>query len=68
MVAQALDIGVNRSFLEKMKYFERKALESIGEKTKKCDAEQKEKCAIEFGEHLDWACKNCEIRNPKSEI
>ena len=25
-----------------------------------CDAAQKERCTIEYGEHLEWTCKNCE--------
>ena len=65
ITAQALEIEVNRSFLEKLKYFERKVVEIMGEKTKPCDAAQKEKCTVEFGEHLKWACDNCKGKNGK---
>jgi len=31
-----------------------------GEKEQGCNQSQKERCRLEFGDFLDWACKKCE--------
>lgn len=30
-----------------------------------CDKKQKAKCKLEFGKHIEWACKNCELATDK---
>ena len=30
-----------------------------------CDKEEREKCRVQFGENLDWACANCNKRKEK---
>lgn len=32
-----------------------------------CDAQEKQKCRIEFGDNLGWACENCR-KNKAAEI
>lgn len=62
-MADRLGIPTGTSFFEKLRVYEREALKIIaGEKDKSggCDEKQKEKCRVQHGEWMDWACKNCE--------
>ena len=68
ITAQALDVCVDRVFLEKLRYFEDHALQIVGtrrsassKQTQRCDPAQRERCAVEFGDHLKWACDNCKL-------
>ena len=61
----AKDIGIPRpaKFYEKLKIFEDEALKIFNKKDSKlCTHEKKEKCKIEFGDFLDWACSQCETK------
>lgn len=62
-IAQALGIETDCNFFEKIHLLEAEILNLVGTRSavsqQKCDKAQKEKCSIEFGEHLGWACKNC---------
>lgn len=55
------DIGMKRTerFYERLSIFEAEVMKFI-QGDSRCDANQKEKCKIEFGEFLEWSCKNCE--------
>lgn len=61
-MADRLGIMTGPSFFEKLRVYEREALNIIAGKKGKsgCDEKQKEKCRIQHGEWMDWACKNCE--------
>lgn len=72
LIAQALDVETDYNFFEKIRILEAEILRIIAPDPSAgsgaCNKEQKEKCKVEFGEYLEWACKNCETQNPKSEI
>ncbi|QII11249.1 hypothetical protein KsCSTR_18700 [Candidatus Kuenenia stuttgartiensis] len=70
-IADRLGVMVDFAFLEKLRIFERAALDEImspagggegGGKKQKCTKAQRERCEDEFGEHLQWACSKCEQR------
>ena len=61
----AIDIEIPRTeeLYEKLKIFEDEALKIFNKKDSKiCAYENKERCKIEFGEFLDWACAQCEAK------
>lgn len=58
--ARELGIAIDWAFLIKLNAFESTLIKLVNEdKKNKCDENQKEKCQLEFGEHLAWACANC---------
>lgn len=59
--ADALKIPIDWAFMAKLKAYEMEFLRGT-QKTSRCDAAQREKCRQEFGAHLDWACRNCEMK------
>ena len=61
-IAKSLNIETDRIFFEKISVYEREALKILRNKEDICDEEQKKKCKTEFGEYLEWSCKNCEKR------
>jgi len=58
--AKALRIPVDWAFMAKVKAFETEFLRGL-HNTSRCDAAQRAKCEAEFGAHLEWACRNCEM-------
>lgn len=65
-IANALEIKTDRTFLGKVRIFENAALENLkqqaGQAALLCNEAQKERCTIEHGEYLAWACENCKSK------
>lgn len=66
-IAQSLEIKCDRNLLEKIRTYERAVLENLKStagqaNTLICDEAQKERCKIEHGEYLEWACNNCKAK------
>jgi len=59
LIALARGIAFDGDFFRKIKIFETEALECLT-KRKNCTEEDKKKCRIQYGEYLEWACKQCE--------
>lgn len=73
LVEIARGYGVQRTprFFELVKVYEEEALKTIREKVKgaesakECSEAEKRMCMEQFGEHFEWACKNCEKKREK---
>ncbi len=61
--ARELEIKTDWLFFAKVKAFEVGALKHTGGDTG-CTEKKKTACREQFGENLDWACKNCEDNKP----
>jgi len=66
MIAQALEIPLDKDFLLKLAVYEKEALKILNKKEKDaekdaaCNSHKRDECKIIYGEHFDWACANCE--------
>jgi len=67
-VARAMGIARDVEFFAKVKIFEREMLNHLrGKKKESCTEEKKKFCKAQFGEYLDWACKNCSEQSLSTE-
>lgn len=66
-IAQDLGVVRDRTFFEKVRAYERQALEVMHAKGKgdACTQKQKAQCALEFPDSLEWACKQCKEMKEK---
>lgn len=64
--ANQLGISTGWQFFEKIRVYEAEALNVIrrgADAQNHCDEKQKERCRIEFGEFIEWACRECGLNS-----
>jgi hypothetical protein len=64
MIAEDLGVIRDINFYNKATVFEREGLRILNKKSKtddeSCNSHKKEECKILYGDHFEWACRNCE--------
>ncbi len=58
-LAPAFGIEVNQFLFEKVHAFETECLRIWQGGYDECTEKKKEGCRLQFGKHLDWACRKC---------